>query len=795
MAGTIWYIGTGGDDANDGSRGSPFATVKAANEVVQAGDSVYFLAGEYNNASFGDGDIWKSGTDVVLGIRGVHGNATDGYITYQPEPGAAVKLKYDGGGAVRIVDSTFVRVEGFDIEGPAGEMNLEDALAAQYLYKLPDGSIRARDPDATLETSVSDLNGKKPFYWNSNAVSINAGTHHIDIVGNDIHDSPGSGISGLGGSDYLRILDNTISRVNWYNSNGGHGITFKNLTSIDDNDAAKVIISGNELYDNYTLLVSWAASKTAPVTKVLDEGKGIHIQDTTAANGWVHGQIQVSDNLIVRSGQAGLTVNGAERMIYAYNTLIDNGYINQVIADGRADPDIEAGYGSHNGGIRTSGAVDASLHHNVIRMLEGQYAYGPGKGDTALTVDLFDTIFSGGTALRNASDFADGLEEVVDLGFIDAANGDFRIADSGASFGKGRDADRVLLGGTQGDTLFSGGGDDVLRGAAGADLLHGGGGFDLADYRGSRAGVAVDLTTGAAGGGDAAGDRLEGIEGVLGTVHSDVLDGDALTNFLRGYAGNDVLRGREGADTLSGGTGADVLDGGADDDRLLGEGGADTLSGAQGNDYLNGGAGDDGANGGHGNDTLAGAGGDDALSGDAGADKLFGGAGHDALDGGTQGDWLSGGFGNDRLNGGDGLDTLLGGAGADELKGGANSDWLSGGTGADHISGGSGNDTLRGDGGGDTLQGGIGSDTLTGGEGADIFVFHQHWGSDTITDFANDGVEKLHFSGTAAASFDDLTFEDTAAGLQISVGADRVLLANGLSFADMGADDFLFSGG
>ena len=164
-----------------------------------------------------------------------------------------------------------------------------------------------------------------------------------------------------------------------------------------------------------------------------------------------------------------------------------------------------------------------------------------------------------------------------------------------------------LWGGGGNDRLWGGGGNDRLVGGAGADRVAGGAGRDTADYAASGAGVALNLATGAASGGDAEGDRVSGIEDVAGSAHADRITGDGTANRLEGRAGNDRLTGNAGNDMLIGNAGADRLWGGGGSDTLWGGRGADRLWGGGGNDRLVGGAGDDlfvfGP--GHGNDTIA----------------------------------------------------------------------------------------------------------------------------------------------------------------------------------------------
>lgn len=110
------------------------------------------------------------------------------------------------------------------------------------------------------------------------------------------------------------------------------------------------------------------------------------------------------------------------------------------------------------------------------------------------------------------------------------------------------------------DALVGYGGNDTIEGGAGADQIFGSDGFDFASYKSSKQGVIIDLGTfGACSGGDAQGDELYGIEGLIGSKKADTLEGDSGVNELRGDKGNDRLDGNFGADTCVGGKGADLF--------------------------------------------------------------------------------------------------------------------------------------------------------------------------------------------------------------------------------------------
>ncbi|MCG7507134.1 beta strand repeat-containing protein, partial [Mesorhizobium retamae] len=131
-----------------------------------------------------------------------------------------------------------------------------------------------------------------------------------------------------------------------------------------------------------------------------------------------------------------------------------------------------------------------------------------------------------------------------------------------------------LVAGLGSDTLNGLAGDDTLVGGAGADVLDGGTHSTLGDtasYQNSATGVTVDLTlvgTAQTSTGDASGDKLTGIENLIGSNLADLLTGDGNANVLYGLDGNDTLHGGGGDDTLYGGAGLN---------HLYGEGGKDTF--------------------------------------------------------------------------------------------------------------------------------------------------------------------------------------------------------------------------
>jgi Ca2+-binding RTX toxin-like protein len=728
-----YYIGTLGSDANAGTLDNPFASVAAANKVVAPGDTVYFLGGTYHNSTFNDGNIWKAGLDIALRIDGVHGTA-EAPITYAAAPGAHVTIAYDGNGAIRISNSSYVNIQGLDIQGPSQQITMAEAIEYQFAYRLPnDDTTYHRDPAATLTASVASLGGVKPNYYESNAVMIGNNANHIGIINNVIHDSPGYGISSQGGADYITITGNTLYNNSWWSS-GTHGISIQNVVSSDTFEGVKILIQGNTLYDNYNRLVSWALPKTAPVSIVNDEGKGIQLQNSTAATGFTHGQILVDNNLVMRSGNAGISENIVERITISNNTLIDNGYVNVLQSLGLGDPMLPAGYRVSDGGIRLQGGTDITIKNNVISQAEGLNALEGSTGLVATDANVSNNIFNGGNATNASAD----------------------------KFGAGMVFEPlpIVAGTPTNDTLF--GGPDE-------SYLHGGGGRDTAYYYSSTAGVNINLMSGVGAGGDAAGDKFNSIENIIGSnTGDDVLTGDGNINFLSGFGGNDQLVGGDGADSLSGGEGNDDLTTGTGFDYANGGAGIDTLhfetsslgvgvhltfgAGYRGDALGDGFAGIENVKGSGFADVMYGEASANTLEGFAGVDEFHGSAGADTHDGGTENDtsyYRSSVAGVTVTLANSGASVAgLGGDAAGDIQISIEN-IIGSQTGGDTLTGNNASNFFNGNGGADRLNGLGGNDSLFGGFDVgvvDTFVFSgSGFGFDTIGDFV-DGTDKIELN-------------------------------------------------
>ncbi len=327
--------------------------------------------------------------------------------------------------------------------------------------------------------------------------------------------------------------------------------------------------------------------------------------------------------------------------------------------------------------------------------------------------------------------------------------------------------------------------------------------------------------------------KFDGIENIVQTGSADFdLFGDENANLLVGNSGENTLEGRAGHDKLDGGAGRDTLIGGEGNDSYAIDGSADRVIEKTGAGYdtisstvtfrlaanvekgiLTGTA--EGITGNAADNLLLGNAADNLLSGGLGADTMIGGDGDDSYVIGDSADRVveavDAGYDTIRssitvrlaANVEKGILTgtaegLTGNESNNLLIGNAADNLLSGGLGADTLIGGFGADTLIGGSGRDVFSGGQGNDSLTGGTGADWFVFKTQGGSDTITDFAANGLlhDTLDLSGLAAVR----SFANLMTGYLQQVGDDAVISAgNGdrivlldVRVADLDAGDFFF---
>jgi Ca2+-binding RTX toxin-like protein len=466
--------------------------------------------------------------------------------------------------------------------------------------------------------------------------------------------------------------------------------------------------------------------------------------------------------------------------------------------------------------------------------------YYPLVGSNIFSIDTDDNISGlGGDDELQGRDGDDILNGNDGDDIIWGGNGDDDlVGGDGDDVLYGNDGNDTLLGGLGADYMFGGADSDILHGSAGVDWIVGGAGTDRLTYENSVFSVTVDLGSFAtqrgvvAKGGDAEGDRIEGIENLFGSNGNDTLTGNDENNRIYGLSGSDTIEGGLGTDSLDGGANIDtvsyrnsnagviviladsninqlsVATGGhaagdilSNFENLTGSAFADILTGTSAANTIRGGAGNDQINGGNGNDTLNGDGGSDTINGNGDIDMVD----YSAYSFSLPGVAIDARFVlSINLTAGQALEQeliSLGGNNADVYMpqtrftdtlsgiegaiGGNNTDSFTGDTNANQFDGRGGDDVFFAD---------AGADRYTGGTGVDGLEFATSAAGVTVNLFSGIGTGG-NAQGDTYTTIEDViasAYNDTITG---NNDVNRLEGRNGDDTLDgLGGDDFIFGG-
>ena len=537
-----------------------------------------------------------------------------------------------------------------------------------------------------------------------------------------------------------------------------------------DGGAGGDSIDGGSGQDTVTYADSTSAVAVSFVTGEGSAGDadGDHLGNIEVAIGSAYADVLTGDGagrtLIGGAGNdTFIGSNGTD--VVSYATATSGVYAGPAAGSGAGDgagdvfTSIDVLEGSGYDDTLASAGEDATLYG----FAGDDKLYG-GNGDDTLEGGAGNDAIDGNDGNNTVSYSASGSGVTVSLATGSASGGDAAgdyLVHLGNTIGSAYGD--TLSGNDDDNALYGAGGDDTLDGDAGGDSLYGGSGNDTVTYASSTAGVAVDLVTGEGSGGDADGDRLNGVEVVIGSAHADTLTGNGSGETLIGGAGADTFIGGSGVDVVSYATATSGVYAGPAAGSGAGDGTGDVFAGI---DVLEGSGYDD---------TLASAGEDATLYGFAGDDKLYGGNGDDTLEGGAGNDAIDGNDGNNTVSyaasgsgvtvslatgsasGGDAagdylvhLSNIIGSAYGDTLTGNDDDNAIDGGDGGDLLYGGNGDDTLTG-------GSGNGTDTFVGGNGVDVIVVAL---DETSTTFSADSGSANYWNGSGAGG--SFTFDWTS---------------------------------
>lgn len=483
-----------------------------------------------------------------------------------------------------VANITFQRVSDAD-----GFSNGATILFGNYASGANGSAAFAYTPGSTSSSSAAGdvwINGS--LSYNANPVLLGYGlqvlTHEIGHALGLSHPAAYNATEGVTityNADATYYEDSRQYTIMSYFSEGNTGGNFNSASGARQYSAAPLLDdiaavqrlyganmttrSGDTVYGfNSTADRAWyaATSANSDVIFAVWDGGG---NDTLDFSGFADNQV-----IDLRQGAfsdvGGLVGNVAIAMGTVIENAIGGSGADRIIGNA-ADNRITGGLGSDtiDGGAGNDTVIFSGVRSAYTITYSGDTATvtGPDGVDVLTNVERFqfaDGVIEAQAPAGGRTINGDASNNVLQGTEFDDRLSGFAGDDSLSGLG-GADS---ITGGSGNDTLIGGSGADTLVGGAGNDTLDGGDDFDVVVFTGaSGAGVTVNLSTGAATGGDGS-DVLIGIEGVVGTTYSDIIVGDAGANVIDGGGGADTLRGGGGADRISA-TGAPGLGGGAPD--------------------------------------------------------------------------------------------------------------------------------------------------------------------------------------------------------------------------------------
>ncbi|MFD4543802.1 sigma-70 family RNA polymerase sigma factor [Streptomyces bauhiniae] len=463
-----YFVSAGGSDANPGtSAGSPFRTLQRAADLAGPGDIVAVMNGTYTEP--------RKGSNVLTIKRSGRPGAP---ITFTAYPGhhpvLNPKTAWNG---ISVYGASHIVIKNLEVKGNNAALSLADA----------ERSSSKTDPTYNTNCISVEKNRESGAY-----------SHHVDIIGNLVHDCAGGGISAIE-ADHVDIVGNHVHSNSWYTVYGTSGISV--LTPRDTGGGAsgtyKIRITGNRVHDNETK-VKWEGCGC------YSDGNGIIVDTTKGDPGRGRpayaGRVLVADNISYDNGGSGIHAFKSQHVDIVHNTAYLNGRSTR----------IERPYAN----IFAHDSTDVRLLDNIAYAHPGQ-ATNSTSGNVDVTYDY--NIYFGGKTPETK-----GPHDIIaDPRFTapgTSANADFRLRKGSPAIGSATPFPGLSTGAT-GAALKAGAPDRGAYGFDAAAVTSTGGGESSAPGRsGPDAAGGAGTKTGAGTGadpvgGDSAADGAAGDEG------------------------------------------------------------------------------------------------------------------------------------------------------------------------------------------------------------------------------------------------------------------------------------------
>ena len=371
-----YYVSSeNGSDSNTGlSEETAFASINRGIDAVSAGGTVYVMNGTYQNQNYGTASAHPSNgalsenmsnpPAVIINKSGTEGN----YITIRNYPSHSPKIVFDGRGGILINGpQSYIIIEGFEIEGPAADIN--------YNMAITDRNWKVKCDQDGLNYTHNYFSGFG--IWGG--FSQNFLHHHIIVRNNIVHHTTGSGIR-FNDSDHITIENNTVYNTTWWTSNASSAIVFaetKSQSSSDNGDNIKMIIRGNTVYNNWNRIPFYMTSGVVPpngnppsgnygnatYSTILD-GQGLYV---TRSDDDYYGTFLFENNLCVNNGKNGINFDRSEgsSALIRNNTIYFNG-VHEIIQDISESEGNPPHRGQKVAGIKSNFFRNVTVVNNIV---------------------------------------------------------------------------------------------------------------------------------------------------------------------------------------------------------------------------------------------------------------------------------------------------------------------------------------------------------------------------------------------------------------------------------------------
>ena len=376
LAAQDYYVSSeNGSDSNTGlSVETAFASINRGIAEVSAGGTVYVMNGTYQNQNYGTASAHPSNgalsenmsnpPAVIINKSGTEGN----YITIRNYPSHSPKIVFDGRGGILINGpQSYIIIEGFEIEGPAADIN--------YNMAITDRNWKVKCDQDGLNYTHNYFSGFG--IWGG--FSQNFLHHHIIVRNNIVHHTTGSGIR-FNDSDHITIENNTVYNTTWWTSNASSAIVFaetKSQSSSDNGDNIKMIIRGNTVYNNWNRIPFYMTSGVVPpngnppsgnygnatYSTILD-GQGLYV---TRSDDDYYGTFLFENNLCVNNGKNGINFDRSEgsSALIRNNTIYFNG-VHEIIQDISESEGNPPHRGQKVAGIKSNFFRNVTVVNNIV---------------------------------------------------------------------------------------------------------------------------------------------------------------------------------------------------------------------------------------------------------------------------------------------------------------------------------------------------------------------------------------------------------------------------------------------